>query len=42
MPRPFAGLAGEADWVALRELVAGGDVAAAPGAELVEKYGDRR
>jgi hypothetical protein len=41
VPRPFAGLAGEADWVALRELVpaATSPVRLAP--ELTEKYGDR-
>ena len=41
MPRPFAGLATEADWVALRELVpaATSPVRLAP--ELAEKYGDR-
>lgn len=41
VPRPFAGLADEPDWVALRELVPAGTAPLVLTAELTEKYADR-
>ncbi|MFY1697153.1 DUF5926 family protein [Solwaraspora sp. WMMA2101] len=41
VPRPFAGLADEPDWVALRELVPAGTAPLVLAAELTEKYADR-
>ncbi|MFY1635433.1 DUF5926 family protein [Solwaraspora sp. WMMB335] len=42
VPRPFAGLADEADWVALRELVPAATAPLALAAGLAERYGDRQ
>lgn len=41
VPRPFAGLADEPDWIALRELVPAGTAPLVLAAELTEKYADR-
>jgi hypothetical protein len=40
-PRPFAGLASEADWVALRELVPAATAPLSLSADWVQKYGAR-
>ena len=39
--RPFEGLTGEADWVALRELVPAATAPVALAADLVDKHGER-
>src|SRR6266536_4041601 len=41
VPRPFAGLADEPEWIALRELVPAATAPLKPSAELVERHGDR-
>ncbi len=41
VPRPFEGLAGEGDWVALRELVPAATAPLRLTPELAEKFGDR-
>jgi hypothetical protein len=41
IPRPFAGLADEAEWIALRELVPAATAVLTPVPSLVEKYGER-
>lgn len=41
VPVPFAGLADEAEWIALRELVPAATAPLKLHADLVEKYGDR-
>ncbi|GAA4453723.1 DUF5926 family protein [Phytohabitans houttuyneae] len=41
VPRPFEGLADEAEWIALRELVPAASAPLRLTPELVEKYGDR-
>jgi hypothetical protein len=41
MPRPFAGLADEPEWIALRELVPAATAPLTLAPELVERYGDR-
>jgi hypothetical protein len=41
VPRPFAGLAGETDWVALRELVPAATAPLRLAPDLVDKYGER-
>jgi hypothetical protein len=41
VPRPFSGLPGEADWVALRELVPAATATLRLTPELVAKYGER-
>jgi Family of unknown function (DUF5926) len=41
VPRPFAGLADEAEWVALRELVPAASAPLRLAPPLVERYGDR-
>jgi hypothetical protein len=41
VPRPFAGLADEAEWIALRELVPAATAALALAPDLVERYGER-
>ncbi|SDY17284.1 hypothetical protein SAMN05444365_101928 [Micromonospora pattaloongensis] len=41
VPRPFAGLADEAEWIALRELVPAASAPLRLAPELVEQYGDR-
>jgi hypothetical protein len=41
VPRPFAGLVDEAQWIALRELVPAATVPLALAADLRERYGER-
>lgn len=41
VPRPFAGLASEADWVALRELVPAATAPLRLGPDLVDRFGER-
>ena len=41
VPRPFEGLADEAEWIALRELVPAASAPLTLAPELVERYGDR-
>jgi hypothetical protein len=41
VPRPFAGLADEPEWIALRELVPAASAPLRLKAELADKYGDR-
>lgn len=41
VPRPFHGLADEADWIALRELVPAATATLRLAPDLVEQYGDR-
>ena len=41
VPRPFEGLAGETDWIALRELVPAATAPVALAPALAERYGDR-
>jgi len=41
MPRPFAGLVSECDWVALRELVPAATSPLRLAPEMIDKYGDR-
>jgi hypothetical protein len=41
VPRPFAGLADEPEWIALRELVPAATAPLTLTPELVERYGDR-
>lgn len=41
VPRPFEGLADEAEWIALRELVPAASAPLRLTPELVQKYGDR-
>jgi hypothetical protein len=41
VPRPFAGLTGEAEWIALRELVPAATAPLKLKPDLVEQYGDR-
>lgn len=41
VPRPFAGLADEPEWIALRELVPAATAPLTLAPELVERYGDR-
>jgi hypothetical protein len=41
VPRPFAGLPDEADWIALRELVPAATAPLRLAPDLVEKYGER-
>jgi Family of unknown function (DUF5926) len=41
VPRPFAGLVDERDWIALRELVPAATSPVRLAAEVIDKYGDR-
>jgi hypothetical protein len=41
VPRPFAGMTDEAEWIALRELVPAATAPLRLAADLVEQYGDR-
>jgi hypothetical protein len=41
VPRPFAGLAGEPDWIALREIVPAASATVRLAPDLLDKYGER-